>query len=624
MCGIIGNFSFSPNAPITIEEIKKLNNFMYHRGPDDSGVFVDDRVSLGMRRLSIISLKGGHQPIFSNDKRFVIIFNGEIYNYLELKEYLCKKGYPIKTNSDTEVLLYSYIDMKENCLEKLDGMFSFCIWDTIEKELFIARDHIGIKPLYYYFDADSRFIFSSELTPLIKSNLLRLNINYKSIANFLAYSYICEPETIFQEIHQLQPGHFCRVKQNKLIIEKYLNTDYQENYQLTYANAKEQLEELLKQSVKMQVRADVEYGTFLSGGIDSGLITALTAQITNKNLKSFSIGFQEQSYSELKEASLTAKKYKNVELHQTSIDSINTDMITKILSLIDEPLGNASLIPTYYLAKSASEKVKVVLTGDGADELFGGYPTYQSLYYQKLWNFLPNKAKELLRNIIRNLPVSHKRISLDYRLKQLIRGIDLDYGKAHFTWREFCDSNMMNNLLKEEIKVSLNGYHPNSIITQLLTDNQLLHQVNQLMYIDLKTFLLNDHLRKVDRMSMLNSLEARVPYLSPKVIQFAMTIPYKYKISIFNTKLILKDVAKKYLPNKIIKGAKKGLTPPIANWIMKNQLFIDSSLENGFISNIFNSQVIKNILLEHYNKKFDHSRLIWNLLSLQIWGNNHI
>jgi len=619
VCGILAHVALNDNTRVSSERLGELNELLHHRGPDDSGVFMDGQAALAMRRLSIIDIAGGRQPFSSADGRYVIVFNGEIYNHDELRRDLIQKGYAFKTRSDTEVLLYAFIDRGADCLPLLNGMFAFAVWDKKDRELFVARDRLGIKPLYYAQDGN-RIFFSSELTPIRQSGWFDLKINIRSVSDYLAYWYICEPETIFENVRQLPPGHFARLRNGQLTITRYWEIPCDGERSISFAQASERLTALLEDSIKLRMKVDVPIGTFLSGGIDSGLITTIAAKYINERLKSFAIGFKEKTYSELQEAVTTAGQF-GVELFTTQINEITPAMVDKIIGSFDEPLGNASYIPTYVLAQLASRHVKVVLTGDGGDELFGGYPTYQSLYYLNTLGRLPGPLLELARSAARLMPVSHSRISFDYRAKQLLKGIRCGYQRAHYIWREVAPLDMQRRLFRREILAPQATYDPFEVMQAAFDKAEGLSVKNQLMYADMNTYLLNDHLRKIDRMTMAHSLEARVPFLDHRIVEFAARLPDAYKVTFRQTKRILKFIARGYLPRQIIRGKKKGLTAPIAGWIFADlKDYIRDTLQGGIIEQLFDPAMISTLLEEHQKKQFDHSRVIWGLVTLQGWG----
>ncbi len=617
MCGILAHLSIDPQFGINQPQLKNLNDALVHRGPDDEGFFIKGNVALGMRRLSIVDVAGGHQPMTSRDGRYTIVFNGEIYNHQDLGGQLRFQGVALATHSDTEVLLYAYATWGAQCLEKLQGMFAFVIWDEVREELFAARDRMGMKPLYYTSD-DKRLMFASELTPIVRSGFFDLRLNHKAISEYLSFWYMCEPQTIFEHVTQLPPGHYAVVQGGRLRIERYWQIPRQET-KMSLASSIETLEALLTQSVREHLNADVPLGTFLSGGIDSGVVTAMAAAKMPTPVQAFAIGFKDASYDETALARLTAQRH-NVHLDVHIMEDITPDLVEKIIGAFDEPLGNASYVPTYLLARAARQKLKVVLTGDGGDELFGGYPTYQAPYYQQLWSTVPAPLKSMTRRFVAGLPVSHKRISLDYQLKQLMQGVDLDYRRAHCVWREIASLSAQKGLWQGGLWEDLGGHDPFSVAASHFEQAQSLSRINQLMYVDLNTYLLNDHLRKVDRMTMAHGLEARLPFMDHRIVEFAMRLPAEHKVAMFATKKILKNVAAKYLPKAVLTGKKKGLTSPIAGWIQDElKDYVGDVLHKGLVGQLFNPDVIEGLCQEHWSKRKDHSRLLWGLLTLQVW-----
>ena len=621
MCGIVAHLSFREKTRISESTLDVLTETLFHRGPDSKGMFLSDDVALGIRRLSIIDLQGGQQPIVSRDGRYVIVFNGEIYNHQELRQKLITKGYSFKTRCDTEVLLIAFIDRGSACLAELNGMFAFAIWDQKEKSLFVARDRLGIKPLYYATNSD-RVMFASELTPLMQSGFFDLQWNTQAISDYLAYWYICEPKTIFDNIHQLSPGTFAVIRDGQMTTTSYWSIPTAPESERDFGRTMVQLQELLEDSIKLRMKVDVPIGTFLSGGIDSGLITNIAASHSPERLQSFSIGFKEQSYSELSLAQETAKR-SHATLVCTQLDDLKPEHLDDIFAAFDEPLGNASFVPTYFLAKKASEYVKVVLTGDGADELFGGYPTYQAPYFQTLYARAPALFKTAFQNVIPRLPVSHKRISLDYRLKQLVKGLSLDYRRAHFTWREVTSGATQRALFRPSVSEHLASYDPFSVAQSYFEIAKTLDIQHQLMFVDMNTYLLNDHLRKVDRMTMAHSLEARVPFLDHRIVELSMRMPSAFKVSFFRTKKILRTLASPMLPKKVVHGKKKGLTSPIAGWISEDLAdYVQDELreQGGPFEELFQPKTIQGLLDQHRKKEKDNSRILWGLLTLKGWG----
>ncbi len=618
MCGIITHLSLDNSSRISPDTCRQLNDLLIHRGPDDSGIFLSGNVAMGMRRLAIVDLEGGRQPISSNDGRYTIVFNGEIYDHMLLRRELSARGRTFKQHSDTETILNAYITWGADCLRHLNGMFAFSIWDDTDKTLFIARDRVGMKPLYYAQDA-KRIFFSSELTPIVRSRFFDLQYNLKAISDYLSYWYICEPDTIFLNVHQLPPGHYATIKDGRMTVTRYWSIPAKPEADVPYAQSVEQLHGLLTDAVRSHLVADVPLGTFLSGGIDSGVVTALAKRQAAGRLCSFGIGFKDRSYDETSLAKMTAEKH-GVDLNVHIMEDISPELLEEIIGAFDEPLGNASYVPTYLLARAARAKLKVVLTGDGGDELFGGYPTYQAPYYQNMWQRTPRFFKQIIKQYVAGMRVSHQRISLDYRLKQLMQGIDQDYQRAHISWRQVASMAVQQRLWRSHVYEKLRGHDPFIVAERYFSQAKELSVINQLMYVDINTFLLNDHLRKVDRMTMAHGLEARIPFLDHRIVELAMRMPAQHKINLRSTKRVLKSVAAQYLPKQVIMGKKKGLTSPIAGWIhgpLKE--YFSDVLTGGIASELFESKEIRVLVTEHMERKKDHSRILWALLTLQVW-----
>jgi asparagine synthase (glutamine-hydrolysing) len=619
MCGIVAYLALQESSRLTQPVFESLNQLHNHRGPDSRRIHQEGPASLGACRLSIVDVKGGDQPISSSDGRYTIVFNGEIYNYRELRQTLVARGHHFKTNTDTEVVLQAYIEEGPAFLSRLNGMFAFCIWDKITQRLFVARDRMGVKPLYYAANGISA-MFSSELTPICQSGLFDLGFNYEAISDYLDYWYVCEPKTIFKNIEQFPPAHYGFFEKGRLSKFCYWQMPRQERDDLSFEQASGQLEGLLEDAIRVRIPGEVPFGTFLSGGIDSGLITAMAARSYRQRLKAFAIGFKEESYSELPEAGRTARR-NNAELLTTQIGRMTPELLETIIHAFDEPLGNASYVPAYLLAKLAAQHVKVVLTGDGGDELFGGYPTYQAPYFQNIYQRTPFWMVNAAGWGIRRLPVSHRRISMDYRLKQFMKGAALPYDRAHASWRQVTPLNLQKELFKADIAKGLASYNPFSVAQRYFDQAGDLGVANQLMYVDMNTYLLNDHLRKVDRMTMAHSLEARLPFMDYRIVELAMQLPAEYKVTMFKTKRILKHVARHYLPARVIGGKKKGLTAPIAGWIAGDlNGYVHEALKGGIVGEIFNPPVVERLLEEHDRKIKDNSRIIWSLLTLQVWA----
>lgn len=616
MCGILGLHSYEKdiNDP---ENFKNLLSITKSRGPDSKGIYKSDNFIFGINRLAIVDKLNGDQPISTEDGRFTIIFNGELYNFKEIRKQLIEKKILFTTNSDTEVVLKSYIEWGKDCLIKFNGMFAFCIYDNLKKTFFLARDRFGKKPLYYSFQ-NNIFIFASEISQIIKFNSLKSKINYKSVSDLFSQWYISEPKSIIKNVEQLPPGSCLIFDDNKVKIYKWFNFLFDNKY--FGNNSNDEFAALIEDSVRIRLDEDTKFAVLLSGGIDSGLISYY-AKKNFQNLKAFTIDFEEKSYSELSLAKKTAKKL-DLDLDVINI-KYSKDIILNILKEIDEPLGNASYIASHIIFKNIKDQgYKIVLTGDGGDELFGGYPTYQAEYYRKFLNKLPKPIFNFFKLLINNIPVSHDKISFDYKIKQLFNNITSNSKLSHAKWREIISINDQHKGFNNFITNEIQNYDPLESYLNAFEEFDVSDHGNACMYADFKTYLLNDHLRKIDRSSMHNSIEARNPLLDYRIVDFAFKMDSSKKFNIFNTKIFLKKFASDFLPKEVIKSKKAGLTPPINYWIsnfFKDFIYEIALDKNSFSRFIFKEKYLVSILNYHFKKRIDYSRFIWTLICIESW-----
>lgn len=600
MCGIAG-FNFSDK-----KTIKKMTDSIKHRGPDAEGFYIEKNVSLGHRRLSIIDLSDkGRQPMRYKD--FVIVYNGEIYNFLELKKILITKKHNFISDCDTEVILHSYEEWGEECVNFFNGMWAFCIYDKKKKELFLSRDRFGIKPLYYYWDND-KFIFASELKA-IKAFPLKFNVNIKALNYFFYQKYIGDELTIFDNVFKLKPSTNMHLdlEKKKLIIKKYyfLEEEIHKAEKVLLKNRLDEIEAILKDAVIKRLIADVPVGSFLSGGIDSSLISAIIAE-NKKDFDTFSIGFNEASFDEVKYSKMVSEFIKT--RHHIKYLDIDERFIEFIISSLDEPFGDSSVIPTYLLSNITRKKVTVSLSGDAGDEIFAGYDTY--LAY-KISKFLPKIFVRILKILIKFIPVSDKKLSFSYKIKKFIIDFNDNVNRRHLNW--------MSQINAEERKKIMDKYYVNdNEIIKVINDKNLLSiQLN-----DINNYLSEDILKKVDIASMLNSLEVRVPFLDYRLVPLVLSLPEKYKIRSFKTKWFLKKIAKNYIPKRIINRKKRGFTVPLSKWIRESNFIKDYLINKKYYKhNLLNYFYIISLLDEHLNKKNDNSRILWLVFVFNLWWN---
>jgi asparagine synthase (glutamine-hydrolysing) len=624
MCGICGIVSFGDTPLLEDKTLCAMIQSMKHRGPDEEGIYNDGHVGLGSCRLSIIDLAGGKQPIANEDESMWIVFNGEIYNYRELCTFLQKKGHAFRTQTDTEVILHLYEEFGADCVHHLNGIFAFAIWDSLRQEIILARDRMGVKPLYYT-QAINQFIFGSELKVILTHPDVKRDIDFISLNEYLSFEYVPSPRTIISGIHRLEPGRILRCNKYGLHIEQYWHMSMAPSESHApvdwrdYANA---FHQVFRDSVQQELVSDVPVGVLLSGGLDSSAVTALMVDSYPGIVNSFSVKFEEDSFDESGYARLVAKHLgtNHKELVLTSKMTIET--VPKIVDFLDEPFGDSSLIPTFLLSKFAREDVKVVLGGDGGDELFAGYPTLIAHrlieYYERLipWHIRTYIAPKILEL----LPTSFDNISLDFKVRRFLSGRGMPLQVRHHRWLgSFVDENK-ELLLQSWLKPVLRDTYTQAYIHARQSDATL--ALNQLLYVDMKMYLEGDILYKVDRASMAASLEVRVPFLNRNVVDFVTSLPVELKLHWLTSKYLLKKSMRHILPNKIINRAKKGFNMPVAYWLTGalRELTLDMLSEVHLKQQgLFNSTYVKHLLDEHLSRDRDNRKELWTLLIFQLW-----
>lgn len=629
MCGICGYLIFDSSLNFDENVISQMNEAIFHRGPDEDGIFIDKNIALGVRRLSIIDLLGGHQPIFNEDKKICLVFNGEIYNFLELRKILEQKNHQFYTKTDSEVIVHLYEDYEEVCLKYLNGMFSFALWDKSKERLFLARDRMGKKPLHYVF-SDKFFIFASEIKSILKHPSIERRVDLSSLNKYLTLEYIPAPNTIFQDIKKLLPGHYLICENNKIFIKKYWDISFSpgKNRVKSEDEYADELKERLRESVKRRLISDVPLGVFLSGGIDSSSIVALMSEFIPGEVKTFTIGFDDPSFDESSYAREVAKIFQTQHFEEILQPSQLLDLVPKVVDFLDEPLADASIIPTYLLSKFTRQNVKVALGGDGGDELFAGYPTYQAHrlagFYKKLPSFIRDK---IIYQLVQRLPVSMNDISFDFRVKKFVSGIDYQPEIRNYLWLGSFTPEQKELLFSDDIKEYLDGENTFEDIENYLASCDAEDPLHKLLYLDAKLYLQDDILVKTDRASMACSLEVRAPFLDYKFVEFVARLPHQFKLNKLTTKYIFKKSMGKILPEKIIKRKKKGFGIPVAKWVRGElkplvlEVFNKDKIDReGF----FNCHAIEEILNEHFAGKKDNRKLIWTLLIFELWYDRYM
>lgn len=596
MCGIVGFVSQKGKKGIII---KKMTDKLIHRGPDEEGFYIDENIALGHRRLSIIDLDNGKQPI--SNKKFVVIFNGEIYNYMELKAELIEKNYKFETDSDTEILLHGYEEWGNNLPEKLRGMFAFTIWDKENKTLFCARDNFGIKPLYYYKNEDV-FMFASEIKAFLEHPKFEKILNKDLINLYLSFSFTPTNETFFKGVYCLEPGHTLTLKDNKINIEQYYEIDLREQNR-EFDDVVEEISKTMKSSVEYHKISDVEVGAFLSSGIDSSYIVSLA-----KPNKTYTIGYNLPKYSEIRYTKKLAETLGIKNISKKVSQKEYMDGVEKMLYHMDEPCADPSAIALYFVSKLASNDVKVIMSGEGADEFFGGYNTYREVVDYKAYDKIPYLIRHSLSRIFSYLP--------EFKGRNFIvrRGIKLENDYVGVN-KIFSDEEI-NKVLSFKSKIK------NKDITKSLFDkNRDKSDIVKMQAVDIKYWLVKNILLKVDKMTMANSIEARTPFIDKEVFKVASTMPLKCKLSKDNTKIALREASKKDIPNEAYKKKKLGFPVPIREWIREDVVYseIKQTIEQDFVSEFFNQKYVIKLLEQHRNHKKDNYKKIWAIYCFIKW-----
>ncbi len=599
MCGIAG---FIDKNKSKKEIIKKMCDKIAHRGPDGEGYYLNDDVALGHRRLSIIDLSTGDQPMFNEDKNIVVIFNGEIYNYLELRSEL-QAEHEFKTKSDTEVLVHGYEKWGKDLPKHLRGMFAFAIYDKKENSLFLARDNFGIKPLYYAYMNDT-FMFASEIKAFLEHPSFKKEFNEDILGAYLSFSFTPTTETFFKGVKRLDAGHYLYFKDREITVERYYQKSFQEK-DISYEEAVKEIASIMQDSVSKHLLSDVEVGSFLSSGIDSSYIVALA-----KPDKTYTVGYDLAKYNEIEYAKDLASKLKINNTSKVITKQEYMDIIPTIMYHLDEPTSDPAAIALYFVAKLASKDVKVVLSGEGADEFFGGYNIYRQDVDMGWYNKIPYFIRHVIALVCRLLPEVR---GVNFFIR---RGEKLENSYIGVN-RVFGDKEVKKVLLK---KCPLKN---KDVTKKTYDDFKNEKDIVKMQAIDIDFWLMKDILLKADKMTMASSLEGRVPFIDKEVFNVASTLPIEYKVTKENTKVALRDAAKKVIPNESYKKKKLGFPVPVREWMKEKDFYemIKTSFKSQYASKFFNQDYILNLLEEHYTGKKDNYRKIWTIYCFLTWYN---
>ncbi len=626
MCGICG-FCFPDKRPVDHDILTKMASALQHRGPDDEGYYTGAGVALGHRRLSIIDLDTGQQPIHNEDKTIYVVFNGEIYNFPELKKELEKKGHRFYTKTDTEVLVHLYEEREERCVESLAGMFAFAIWDGKRRKLLLARDRIGIKPLFYAYNG-KELAFASEPKALLRLPWIEGELDPQGLSHYLSYDFIPAPYCIYANIKKVPPGHQVIYQDGALRCERYWDLDLSDRFDGNIDE--EELCELIWgefcRVVKTHLISDVPLGVLLSGGIDSTSVLAALRYEGVDDVKTFSIGFEDPSFDESRYFRRAASFFETEHHEEVLAPHKLIDIIPQVAAILDEPLADASIMPTYLLSRFTKGSVKVALGGDGGDELFAGYPTYQAFLLARYYEKLPWVIRFLAEAAVKRLPVSFDNMSLDFRAKKFINGIASTSIERHYCWMGTFPPEEKEELLAPGIKRRLENLNSFDVLHDYLRDKPFSSELGKLLYLDTKLYLQDGVLAKVDRASMANGLEVRVPFLDHRFVELVTGLPEGLKLKGFTTKYIWKKAIKDRIPPEIASRGKKGFGIPIAKWLsgdLKELMVELLSEERLKRQGILNPTAVKKLVSDHLAHRVDNRKKLWNLLIFQLWWDNY-
>lgn len=602
MCGFCG---FTGKIESKEQVVENMMEKIVYRGPDSKGTHVDDDIALGFRRLSIIDLAEGSQPIYNEDKTKVIVFNGEIYNYQEIREELIEKGHIFTTKTDTEVILHGYEEYGPEVLNKFRGMFGIAIWDLVSKELFIARDFFGIKPMYYT-KVGNDLVFGSEIKCILTHPNVKKELNEHALQNYLSFQYGVPNDTFFKDIYCLQPGHYLKFKDGKLEITRYWKPEFKIDDTWDYDKLVEEIDKTFKDSVEAHKISDVEVGCFLSSGVDSSYVATQF-----KGQKSFTVGFNYNKYNEIDYAKELAEEIGQDHYFKRIEDDEFWNIVPTVQYYMDQPHADPSCVALYYVCKIASEHVKVVLSGEGADELFGGYRIYHEPYSLRYSKILPRFVWKGIAGILNAIPKNFPGKSYANRASKTLEE------------RFIGNANLFSDKEKRKILKNTDGMlKPEEITKQFYDDTKGLDDVTRMQYIDINLWMIGDILLKADRMSMANSLELRVPFLDKEVWNLARTIPSKYKVTKDGqTKVAMRKAALKNMPEKVASRKKLGFPVPTREWLKQEKYYniVKTEFESENSKKFFVTEEIVKLLDEHYQLKKDNSRKIWTIYVFLIW-----
>lgn len=615
MCGICG-FNWNDE-----QLIRSMADQIVHRGPDQEGVFCCNSISLGHRRLSIIDLsENGRQPMFNEDKTICLVFNGEIYNFQELRQDLEQKGHCFMSRSDSEVIIHAYEEYGLESISKLRGMFAYALYDLTRKRLLLVRDRIGIKPLYYFWQ-NQRLLFASEIKAILQDPQVERRVNHQALYDYLGFEFVPSPQTMFAGINKLVAGHYLLFENDQLSVHQYWDMRFQQaGKQRSLEGAVEELREHLDFAVKSHLVSDVPLGVFLSGGLDSSCLVALMRRHISGSLKTFTIGYEDKSFSELDYADIVARHCETD--HQVlMLDSLKPDYVEKTLWYLDEPMTDLSTVPLYLLCKQAREHVTVCLSGEGADESFAGYDRFKASRLNNYFRLMPGPLRrQVIGRLTSLLPDQPQKKGAVNMLKRFVEGAKLPEGGQHLRWQYFLNRSLEENLFQGSFRNRIT-MDPFRQVRNYNKQCDATDQVNREIYLDMRFMMTDSVLMKVDRMSMASSLEIRVPLLDHVLVEYMASLPGDWKLKGMTTKYIFRHALEGLLPKNIIYRGKQGYSLPVKHLLRGElkQYMVERIHDSRVIRETMDMSYVDKIINEHCSMKHNHNHVLWALLNIAIW-----
>ncbi len=628
MCGITGVFDLREQRPIDRAVLARINDMQWHRGPDEAGLHLEPGLGLGHRRLSIIDIAAGQQPLGNEDGSVMVVFNGEIYNFVDLIPELTALGHTFRTRSDTETIVHAWEQWGVDCVHHFRGMFAFALWDRNQQQFFLARDRLGVKPLHYAVTEDGFLVFGSELKTITAWPGFRRDLDDEAVEDYFAYGYVPEPRTIYKSALKLSPGHRLLIQRGRPLPapEEYWDVPFQPASVLTLEDAEGEMIERLREAVRIRMVAEVPLGAFLSGGVDSSAVVAMMAGLSKQPVKTCSIAFADPKYNEAGHARQVAERYRT-DHHENTVEADDFSLVDELAHLYDEPYADSSAMPTYRVCQLARKDVTVALSGDGGDENFAGYRRYRwHNYEQRMRGLLPYGVRRPLFGFLgRSYPKADWAPKV-LRAKSTFEAMARDTVAGYFHGVSVMSDTLRSQVFSPAFKRRLNGYRAVEVLRRHHARNPARDAVAQVQYLDMKTYLVGDILTKVDRASMAHALEVRVPFLDHKLVEWVSGLPTDYKLRGGEGKFMLKQSLEPYLPHDIMYRRKMGFSIPLAEWFrgpLKDKLAAALSSRRMADTGLFDMAFLTHMADEHARGRRDYSASLWSLLMFEAFLRNN-